>query len=152
MDKSKLNTIIIIGLLLSNIFLVCFMLFKKPEHPIRPKPREIIIEKLGFDEKQIIAYDAIIKEHQKSIRNKEDQIMQVKKQLYFLVYDNIENELKDSLIKQLGNLQMDIENIHYNHFAEIEKICKPEQMEKFKQLLDEIATLFSRPMMEKPKR
>lgn len=118
---------------------------------MRPKPREIIIEKLGFDENQVTAYDVIIKEHQTNIRNKEEQIMNVKKQLYFLVGDNIENNLKDSLIKQLGNLQMDIENIHYNHFVEIKKICKPEQMERFNQLLDEIAILFSRPMMEKPK-
>jgi UDP-glucose 6-dehydrogenase len=151
MNKSKLNTIIVIGLLLSNIILVCFILFKKPPHPMRPKPREIIIEKLGFDENQVAAYDVIIKEHQKNIRNKEEQIMNVKKQLYFLVGNNIENNLKDSLITQLGNLQMDIENIHYSHFVEIKKICKPEQMERFNQLLDEIAILFSRPMMEKPK-
>lgn len=151
MNKVKLYGIVIIGLLISNILLISYIQFRKPPHPAHQKPREIIIERLHFDKEQTEAYDKIIKQHQQAIRSKEQQIMDTKKELYLLVGKDQGSTQKDSLITLLGNLQTDIEKIHYNHFGEILHLCRSEQLNDFNELLNEIATLFSRPMMEKPK-
>jgi periplasmic protein CpxP/Spy len=40
-------------------------------------------------------------------------------------------------------LQKKIEAVHYNHFKEIKKLCKPDQAEYFESLTGELADFFS---------
>jgi hypothetical protein len=50
---------------------------------------------------------------------------------------------KDSLENKLGELQRQIETVHYNHFTDIKKLCKPEQLENFNALTHDLAKFFA---------
>lgn len=151
MNKVKFLSIIAIGLLISNLVLAGFMLFKKPKHPMKEGPKKIVIEKLHFDDKQVEQYETIIKEHQKKIRASDEKILNFKNALYTTLTKENSTIQRDSLINQIASVQAEIENIHYNHFLEMKALCKPEQQQYFEALTQEIATLFYKRQMPKEK-
>ena len=79
MNKLKLLTYSVIGLLLLNVGIICFLFFSRPNRNPEQnnrRPKEIIIEKLHFDANQIDKYESIIKMYKDQIdildsRNKE---------------------------------------------------------------------------------
>ncbi len=150
MSKLKLLTIAVIGLLAINIGVVSFLLLRKPPLPPagRPSvrkengPKKLIIERLHFDKDQVAAYELLIAEHQVAVKALKDSISHTKNSLY----QSLKNETfsnKDSLISQLSNLQKRIELVHYEHFTQIKKICRPEQKEAFNALTSELAFYFT---------
>lgn len=146
MTKNKLHILLIAGLLLTNILLVVFIMRPKggPPHK-RPMPREIIIERLHFNEAQIQQYETLIQQHRKQITEKERGMMDLKNQLYAQLSDNQPHNNTDSLASAIGSIQHDIELIHHGHFADIKKLCTPEQMNDFNELVSELAQMFSHP-------
>lgn len=152
MNKVKFLSIIAIGLLISNLVLAWFMLIKKPKHPMGEGPKKLITEKLHFDDNQVAQYEAIIMEHQKKIRTSDEKILNLKNTLYTTLTKENNTTQKDSLISQIANVQAEIENIHYNHFVEMKKLCKPEQQQYFEALTQEISTLFYKRQMPKERR
>jgi periplasmic protein CpxP/Spy len=149
MSKIKLLTIAVIGLLAINIGVFGFLLLRKPPMPSNGRgpmkqegPKKIIIEQLHFDKDQVAAYETIIIEHQKSVKVLKDSISNTKNNLY----QSLKTETftgKDSLITLLSDLQKRIESVHYDHFIQIKKICRPEQMEAFNKLTNELAFYFT---------
>jgi periplasmic protein CpxP/Spy len=149
MSKIKLLTIAVIGLLAVNIGVVGFLLLRTP--PMPPKgspavkregPKKNIIERLHFDNNQIAAYEKVIIEHQQSVKALKDSISNTKNNLY----QSLKTETftgKDSLINLLSFLQKRIESVHYEHFTQIKKLCRPEQMEAFNALTGELAFYFT---------
>ncbi|MDI9309494.1 MAG: hypothetical protein QM535_04710 [Limnohabitans sp.] len=145
MKKNTFYYTVIIILVLINIGTLYFSHDKK-----RILPREIIIEKLDFDSKQIIEYDKIIKEHQKNIRSLDDSIHTTKEKLYaLLTRDSINPVEKQNLISKISKFQNEVENTHFNHFLEIKKICKNNQINKFNELSKELSKLFTPKKMPK---
>lgn len=145
MNKTKLLSVAVIALLVLNFGILGFLfLSKKHESNGRKMPREIVIEKLHFDENQIVEYEKIIEEHQKAIRNLDDSIKKTKNELYQLLNEEkINSAQKDSLYLQLANYQKQIETTHFNHFLEIKRLCKKEQLADYKYLTDELSKIFS---------
>lgn len=113
-------------------------------HRKHREPKEEIIEKLHFTDKQVKAYEVLIAEHQKAILEKDEEIRKSKNSLYALLKAN-DMSRKDSLINRIALLHTDIEVIHFNHFAQIKKLCTEEQMPAFNELSRELARLFSPP-------
>lgn len=150
MSKTKLLTIGLISLLVLNLGLISFLFINRPmpgpggrglRNDGPPKPREMVIERLHFSPAQIGEYDKLIEQHQKGIRNANDRIALVKNELYRSL-SNTDLAVRDSLIVKLGELQQQIELIHYNHFADIRKICEPEQIASFDRLTKDLAKFF----------
>ena len=157
MSKIKLLSIAVIGLFIINIAVVGFLMFRKPPTPPggtppmgqegRPPgqnegPKKVIIEILHFDKEQAAQYEILIEQHQTIIKSLNDSIKDVKNELYSSL--NKENFTgKDSLIAKLGLLQRRIELTHYEHFAAIKKLCKPEQLENYASLTKELARFFA---------
>lgn len=113
-------------------------------------PRDVVIKKLVFDDQQIKAYEVLIKGHQEKIRFLNDAIRTKKNELYSHLKDNASPiSHTDSLIKQIADYQTQIEITHYNHFLDIKKICRPEQMENYNELTTELAKIFSHPRRPK---
>ncbi len=160
MSKIKLLSIAVIGLLILNLGIVGFLFLKKPQRqPDRPngrppfeqvRPQNEIIERLHFDSNQIRQYEILIDEHQESIKALNDSIRNVKSLLYQTLNDENDSD-KDSLIEKLGSLQKNIEHTHYGHFAEIKKLCKPDQLSDFEELTTRLAGFFGRPE-QRPRR
>lgn len=144
MKKNKLLILSVIVLITINLVLVAFILFRAPHHPKHGGPRNIIIERLQFDNNQIDQYDVFIKKHRSDITSIEEQILTNKNQLYSLLQEEKVDTLKrDSLIALISELHIQIENVNFNHFGEIKSLCTPEQLNDFNLLVNEIAQLFS---------
>ncbi|KUJ57006.1 MULTISPECIES: hypothetical protein [Chryseobacterium] len=142
MTKNRFYIFIIIGLLISNMLLVAFILLKKP--PQHSGPRNLIIERLKFDENQIRQYDELISQHRRQIREKRHEMTDLKTQCYSLLKSE-DNKNGDSLINEIGKLSMETEKINYKHFQDIKRICRPDQMKNFDNLIDDFENLFNRP-------
>lgn len=137
MKKSLIRNGFIVVLLLSNALFI-YKWWMAPERR-HHGPRNEIIEKLHLDDKQVVEYDALIREHRKAIESAEHQLQRQKQQLY----SNLEAPFSDSILNEILKVEAKIEHIHFNHFKEIEKLCRPDQLKYFKELNREIADLFS---------
>lgn len=142
MTKNRFYIFIIIGLLISNLLLVAFVLMRKP--PQHSGPRNMIIERLHFDEKQIKQYDELIRQHRMQIGEKEHEIMDLKTQYYSLLKNN-DQKKEDSLIREIGNASMETEKINFKHFQDVKRICHPDQIKNFNDLINDLERLFNRP-------
>jgi uncharacterized protein HemX len=151
MNKTKLLSVAVIALLVLNFGILGYLFLSNKHEPNgRKMPREIIIEILHFDENQIVKYEKTIQEHQKLIRKLDSSIRKTKNELYQLLNEEkIDSSQKDSLYLKLANYQKQIETTHFNHFLEIKKLCKKEQLDDYEYLTGELSRLFSRPRRPK---
>jgi len=160
MERSRLILIIAVGLLLSNLLLVGYIMAGRrhdhhdgpPPHgrPSGHGPRNIIIEKLHFSEAQVEEYDQLISWHRNEIDSTDQQIVELKNRLYHGLATP-DSSGKDSLIAAISMAQQHIERVHYKHFEDIGKLCTAEQKPAFEALTREIASLFA-PGPRKPPR
>jgi Spy/CpxP family protein refolding chaperone len=160
MEKTKLLTITVIGLLLLNFATLGFLFISgtkghKPPHDIpegRHEPKEIIIERLHFDANQQKEYGQLIEWHRGEIRQLEDSIRVSKNELYMLLNDDkVDEKAKVTLINEIALFQKQIEATHFKHFEDIKKLCKPEQQVYFNELTEELGRLFSRNKPPRPR-
>jgi hypothetical protein len=114
----------------------------------------MITEKLGFDDEQIAVYQELISDHREKVAEADMQITEAKSELYKLLQPP-DAQKKDSLIQIINQHQLQVEEIHFNHFLEIKAICRGEQVDRFNNLSQELARLFAPQKPEKthgPKR
>jgi hypothetical protein len=157
MNKIRLLTIAVIVLFLMNFAILSFIVLKPNEPFDGPPmgrgdengPKKVIIERLNLNQEQVNAYENLIKTHQVDIKNIAQKIKVVKHKLFeCLATDNVTEASKLEL--KLGTLQVKIEKTHYNHFADLKKLCEPNQIEKFNLLSKDLAKLLA-PNRENPK-
>lgn len=142
MDKIKLLTWSVIGLLLLNLSTIGFLFFNNNERN-QPKPKEIVIEKLHFDKQQQEKYQEIIDENKFKINALDDGIRNLKNQLFLeLKQEKINTSKSDSLINQIANIQKEIEKLHFKHFQDIKSICNKEQLPSFNDLAEDLGKIF----------
>ncbi len=72
-------------------------------------------------------------------------MMDLKNDLYTHLNNPIDSQIVDSLTRKIGEQKQKIEQINYNHFDDIKKICTLNQMEKYNDLTSELARLFEPP-------
>jgi protein CpxP len=150
MEKSKLLTLSVIGLLVINMATLGFLFLNGPRGNRPPhddehqKPREIIIDKLHFDANQQKEYDQIIKVNQDEVRRLDTNIRETKQALYTqLSKPEINTKTKDSLTACLTEYQKQIEETHFNHFEAIKKLCHPDQLDDYNELTNELGRIFA---------
>jgi len=144
MQKAKVLSIVSLGLLAVNIVLVWFLFSHKPPGPRGEGPKKMVIEKLHLDEGQMAKYEELIQWHRAEIGKLDNKMLGLKNQLYQTLNQNVGQPQKDSLMLEIGELQAEIEKVHYKHFEDIKSLCKPEQMPYFKKLSLELAELFGK--------
>ena len=105
-------------------------------------PRNEIIDRLHFDKSQVAQYDSLIVKHRQAVGEKEKQIQELRTSLFMGVSAGMDSVVKDSLIVQVGSLNADIQQIHFAHFLDIQKICKSEQLADFERLTKDLSTMF----------
>ena len=148
MEKTKLLTIAVIGLLVINFGTLGFLLLngkgqRSPQEG-RQKPKEIIIKKLRFDEAQQKKYAKLIKWHRGEITKLDGNIREAKNELYSQLLKLETNvKAKDSLILVISFNQKQIEETHFKHFEDIKKLCHKDQMENFNDLTVELSRIFA---------
>ncbi len=134
-----------ISMLLVNLVLVGLMWTHRPTEEDEPRPemepKNIIIRRLHFDGDQIQNYESLIQIHRNSIREFERKILENKNALYQNIL-NPNNSVADSLEQVIAAFTVQIENTNYHHFKDIQKLCRPDQMEDFKKLTTDLAEFF----------
>ena len=152
MQKTTLISAVAVGLLVSNLALVAHVLRSdnRPPHPPHPSqqpagPRNLIIERLHFDAQQVAAYQQLIDRHRAAVLAGDERILQLKKELYTSLSAPADSIRTDSLAAAIANEQRHMEQVHYHHFAEIKKLCHPDQLTYFNELAPELAQLFGPP-------
>jgi periplasmic protein CpxP/Spy len=140
MSKTRFLVLAVGALVLLNLVTLGY-LFQDKLSSKQGGPRKVIIERLGFDEKQAAAYDLLIEKHRSAIRQKETELAATRQSIYQLLKAD-DFSKKDSLTTLVGELQMAVEQIHFAHFQDIKGLCKPEQRASFDALADELATFF----------
>ena len=143
MTKNRFQTLLIWGLLLSNILLIGFLFVRRGGRPDGNRPKRIIIERLALDDTQIKQYETIITQHRAKIRQHDTELIALKNSLYQTLLQD--KPATDSLMTALMQVHRDIEMTHFNHFIDIKKLCKPEQMPKYQALVGELSELFAQP-------
>ena len=132
-----------LALLLLNVGLMVF--FVARPHPGRGEgPQKIIVDRLHFDAQQTAAYEQLIQQHRADIRSKRQAMQEAKQQLYGILQGSNFSK-KDSLARRVGQLQVEIETIHFGHFQDIKNLCKSDQIADFNALTDELAQFFAPP-------
>jgi protein CpxP len=149
MNKTKLLTIAVVGLLILNLGMMGLFLFngKPPQHQGGPEgegPKKIIIERLNFDEGQQKQYEGIITEHRSKTKELNKRSRDLHDELYSLLKNNtIDKTISDSLIKTITENQKAKEDLNFDHFQKIKAICKSDQLERFNGLVIDLTHLFS---------
>jgi len=86
MNKIKFLYIIIALLVATNIGVLLNMYLHKPPHTQHAGgPKKVIVEKLGFNEKQEAEYEIIIKQHRLRVKAIENKIRKNKDALFTLL-------------------------------------------------------------------
>jgi hypothetical protein len=147
MSKTKFLTGAVVILVLLNGAMLS-MLWKRPAPPHLKGPRNIIIERLHFDKEQVAAYDKLVEKHRADIRQKDSEMAAARQAIYHQLQEDDFSE-KDSLLAQVGRLQMEVEEIHLAHFQDIKGLCREEQVEDFRKLSTDLGRLFGKPKQPK---
>lgn len=148
MNKPKLLTIAVVGLLLLNLGMITMFLFKgkPPRHEDGKQgegPKKIIIERLNFDEGQQQQYEVIITEHRSKTRELNKTSRKLHDELYSLLIENVIDKTKaDSITQTIAENQKAIDNLNFDHFQKIKAICKDGQIENFNGLVLDLTHLF----------
>lgn len=145
MSKTKLLSIVIVLLLTCNLVLLCQQWQNNKETQKGEGPRKEIIARLNLDEGQIQQYNVLIQQHRHKIREKEEEIRQLKKALYQTLIH--EGSKRDSILGSLSEEQRAVELINLQHFEEIGRLCRPEQQGDYRALVTDLSDLF---MHKKP--
>jgi periplasmic protein CpxP/Spy len=151
MDRNKILMIAVIGLLFLNLGTLGFLITHKPNHvppgemppPNGEGPKQLIIEKLHFDDTQQKQYEVLVNDHRKRTHELRDASSEMHNQLYSLLKsETIDKVRSDSIIQQIAENQKAIDNLNFDHFQKIKAICKRDQLKDFDKLTDELSDLF----------
>lgn len=113
----------------------------------RREPKYIIIDKLGFSEDQIAAYEELVKEHRNIVKSVRGDIRELKKELY----EHLDLPLNDPRVTELLN-EISLRNqvldaATFEHFRKVRALCDEEQKKEFDKIINRILDIMSR---EKP--
>jgi len=142
--------LVVILLVLLNLTTLTMLWIGRPERqaPLRGprnlieeqhRIQQLLKEELGFDEAQIEQYLQMRRKHGERVRQLDEEIRQLKKQMFDeVLQENPQPTLSDSLLKLTQEKQLQIERLTFQHFLDLKKICKPEQQDKLKLLMHEM--------------
>jgi protein CpxP len=148
MERSKLLTIAVIGLLLLNVMTLGFLVFRRPPHPPHGKggPAGIIIERLQLDEQQKSDFRKLADVHHEAFVKLTDNAKELRHRYYNLLREDVIDTAKaDSLRTQMSANQGEIDKLNLEHFQQIRALCTPKQKERFNGLAEEILRFFHGP-------
>ena len=105
----------------------------------RAQLQNLLKDELGFDEKQVRQFLILRQEHHEQMQKLSQEIRRIKKQMFDEVLrENPQSTLSDSLLNLAQNKQAQIEKLTFQHFLNLKKLCKPEQRENLKLLMNEL--------------
>ena len=140
---------VIVLLVILNLATILMILLNRPPQPLlqreqrRPEQekmhiQQLLKDELGFDKTQTEQYLKLREEQHERASLIQNEIQLIKKQMFDEVLkENPQTTLSDSLLKLSQEKMADLEQLTFNYFLDLKKLCKPEQQDKLKFLIDE---------------
>jgi protein CpxP len=107
------------------------------------RPMHLVIQRLGLKDDQVAAYKGLVTDHRATIGDFEHEMRAVRGQM-FQAIGTTDTVRWDSLATRISALQVEIERTHVQHFTAVRALCRPEQLEHFNALMDELSEHFGR--------
>ena len=140
---------LVVLLIILNLATLLMIWLNKPQQPLMDRKhlgpeqetehiQQLLKDELGFDETQTKQYLKIQAEQRKTVMQLQNEIKQIKKQMFDeVLQDNPKPTLSDSLLTLTQEKMIALEQTTYNYLLELKKLCKPEQRDKLKFLIGE---------------
>ena len=112
---------------------------EKPEQ----NPRNLVIEKLGFDAQQTADYDALVIEHKQQVARHQAEIKKMRLEMEQLMVQG-DRTTAYGRAESIGTSQRDIELLNFKLCLAIEGLCTDNQKVEFEQLLQTVPDLCAR--------
>lgn len=138
--KTLHRTIIALLIIINGVLL--YLWIKAPHRPNPEGPKKEIIARLKLDQKQTEAYELLIAEHRKQIRNC-DQQMREAKQTYFAALKQEQPKADALALNRMMILDKKINEIHFRHFKALKGLLRKDQVPAFNKLMEEIARMLA---------
>ncbi|MVM29769.1 periplasmic heavy metal sensor [Spirosoma sp. HMF4905] len=153
MERTKLLTFAVIGLLLLNLLTIGYLVLTsgRPSQagqlqgplPDGKGPARVIIERLHFDEQQQQQYLEMGRQHHQQTERLNAESIQLFQEYYSLLPSAQPDSAKaNALIRQIEDVQRQIAELNFSHFRQIKALCRPDQQADFSRLVADLAKLF----------
>lgn len=114
----------------------------KPMHPpmhMQGGPKDRIIAELKFTSDQVDLFEDLVDKHRASMRDLQEKGREVRSQYFDLLkQEQPDQKLTEELSAAIATNQKEIEQVTFNHFKDVRKLCSPEQKNKFDEIIGDI--------------
>ena len=149
-DKRKIVVIVLGFFLVISVSALTTILVQKVDEPEKPPKRErrgneprpvddFLRYRLELSSDQMEKYKDIQRKYFYSAERIKDQIRDLKQEFYTIITKiDVDKEHADKLSKQIGERHTDLENLTFQHFIDIKKLCDEDQKKLVNELFVEI--------------
>ncbi len=144
MKKNTLLTILVTVVILLNVALLLNMWLGRPggHKPVHLR----IVEDIGFDKEQLAKFDKLRDSVSIDLNDVEKRLDDAIFSYFSLLKTKDWNPAtKDSLQSLIGELKKEKASILFTHFKEVKAICRPDQLQEFNLVLDQMMGLINPP-------
>ena len=128
--KLKLYQGAIVVLIILNVLLICWQWFGMRPEP--PRPQDILKRELQLTEAQMKEYIELIQEHRQAAGALENEMRQLKRNLFNFSQPD---STKEALVQKISQVQQKLDIQTYQHFKKVRVLCTEEQKLKFEEVL-----------------
>lgn len=146
--KNKLLTWLVVLLLIANAATIAMFWLNKKQKPPQPKgqPNEFLVKELKLDTAQQQQLEVLVKEHRRQAEELRAKIRGAKDSLFALVKDPAATDsTKQALAAVASRYTEQIDVLTLNHFQKIRAICRPDQQERFDEIIQDVIRMMGQP-------
>ncbi|WP_126246082.1 Spy/CpxP family protein refolding chaperone [Chitinophaga rhizosphaerae] len=155
--KHKVLSVLVVLLLLTNLFLVFFIVMKKPappgrgSHPSRGEVMQLLEKEVGFSKDQLESYRQLKEQHWDRMKPSFTGMRNAKDGFYKLlslssVPDSVVNAMADTIAAR--QKQIDLQT--FRHFQQVRALCTPEQQPRFDSVVQLVLKKMNGPWRKGP--
>jgi periplasmic protein CpxP/Spy len=152
MSKSKLWIAIVVVLLVVNTILLVFLwMGKRPRKMMGGSAKDYLTKELSLNEAQVKQYDQLRDEHIGAIRQLNDDMKDLKDNMFDnLSTNNIDSNKVKGLLQQIGENEKGRDSITFYHFRKLRTILTAEQQQKFDKIIKNVLRMMGPPPQAPP--
>jgi hypothetical protein len=144
----KRQTLLIVFLVLFLVLNLCtlgFVFLRDSGHQRpgkhTPPVDAIIIKTLGYDEAQVESFNTLKSAHHKQMMELDEGYAIALKAYFSINEDSSDKAKSDSLEQVFCRIQTEKARVTRSHFQDLKDLCRPEQKERFRELVPELVQI-----------
>lgn len=144
LENSKFTGTALLLLLALNSVLLVLLVLKKPDNSanvvVNPRqaggPKDFLIHELNLDAAQTAKYSEMARQHHDKIQRIEADVRQLRDSMVSqLESASPDTAIISRLAQKVGQDQVQLDQITFDHFRELRSICTPEQQARFAKVI-----------------